>query len=276
VFFNAIAIFGLFGFPISGVYGVAAATVLSKLIEVLFCLLNSGRSTTVRIKMINIIRFDKPLFKDFLHYSLPVGGNYMVWGIGFTMYSLIMGRLGSDPAAANAASTVIRNLATVTAGGLAGGGGIMMGKSLGQSHFENAKKDAGRLCQTALISGIAGGVLILLTRPFILSVMRLDEGAEKLLSLMLLINAYYVIGKTINTTVIVGIFCAGGDSRFGLINDIFTMWVYAVPSGLLTAFVFRLPPMAVYFILFLDEFVKMPFIFRHYFKYGWLKNITRP
>jgi Na+-driven multidrug efflux pump len=110
----------------------------------------------------------------------------------------------------------------------------------------------------------------------ILSMMRLDEGAEKLLSLMLLINAYYVIGKTINTTVIVGIFCAGGDSRFGLINDIFTMWVYAVPSGLLTAFVFHLSPIAVYFILFLDEFVKMPFIFRHYFKYGWLKNITRP
>ena len=275
VFFNAIAIFGLFGFPVSGVYGVAAATVLSKLIEVLLCLFDSGMSKTVRIKLIHILRFDKPLFKDFLHYSLPVGGNYLVWGIGFTMYSLIMGRLGSDPAAANAASTVVRNLAAVTAGGLAGGGGIILGKALGQSNFESAKKDAGRLCRTALISGITGGALILLTRPFILSVMRLDEGAEKLLSLMLLINAYYVIGKTINTTVIVGIFCAGGDSRFGLINDIWTMWGFAVPAGLLTAFVFRLPPLTVYFILFLDEFIKMPFIFRHYFKYRWLRNITR-
>jgi Na+-driven multidrug efflux pump len=275
VFFNAVAIFGLFGFPISGVYGVAAATILSKLIEVMFCLFDSSISKTVRIKPVNIICFNNLLFKDFLHYSLPVGGNYMVWGIGFSMYSLIMGRLGSNPAAANAASTVVRNLATVTAGGLAGGGGIMLGKALGQSHFENAKKNASRLCWTALICGIAGGMLIFLTRPFILSVMRLDEGAEKLLSLMLLINTYYVIGKTINMTVIVGIFCAGGDSRFGLINDIFTMWGFAVPSGLLTAFVFRLPPMVVYFILFLDEFVKMPFIFRHYFKYGWLKNITR-
>jgi Na+-driven multidrug efflux pump len=151
----------------------------------------------------------------------------------------------------------------------------MLGKALGQSRFEEAKKDAGRLCRTALICGAAGRALILLTRPFILSLMRLDEGAEKLFSFMLLINACYVIGKTLNTTMIVGIFCAGGDSRFGLINDIFTMWVFAVPSGLLTAFVFRLPPLAVYFILFLDKFVKMPFIFRHYFKYGWLRNITR-
>lgn len=110
VFFNAAAIFGLFGFPISGVYGVAIAAVFSKMIEVLFCLLDSSVSKIVRIKPVNIIRFDTLLFRDFLHYSLPVGGNYMVWGIGFTMYSLIMGRLGSDPAAANAASTVIHNL----------------------------------------------------------------------------------------------------------------------------------------------------------------------
>jgi Na+-driven multidrug efflux pump len=84
-----------------------------------------------------------------------------------------------------------------------------------------------------------------------------------------------MIGKTVNTTVIVGIFCAGGGSCFGLINDIWTLWVFAVPSGLLTSFVFHLSPMMVYFIPFLDEFVKMPFIFRHYFKYRWLKNITQ-
>jgi putative MATE family efflux protein len=276
IFFNAIAIFGLFGFPKSGVYGVAVATVLSRLIEVLCCVIDSLVSKTVRIKPMNIFRFDDTvLFKDFLHYSLPVGGNYLVWGLGFSMYSLIMGRLGSDMAAANAASSVIRNLATVTAGGLAGGGGILLGKELGQSLMENAKKDAERLCRAALFCGIAGGLLILLTRPLILSVMRLDASAEKLLNVMLIINAYYVIGKTINSTVIVGIFCAGGDSRFGLVCDAFTMWGFAVPLGLLTAFVFRLPYMAVYFILFLDEFVKMPFIYRHYHRYGWLKNITR-
>jgi Na+-driven multidrug efflux pump len=203
------------------------------------------------------------------------GGNYLVWGLGFTMYSLIMGRLGGDMAAANAASSVVRNLATVTAGGLAGGGGILLGKELGQSLFDKARKDAGRLCRVALLCGIAGGALILATRPLVISMMRLDENAETLLGSMLLINTYYVIGKTMNSTVIVGIFCAGGDSRFGLVCDAFTMWGFSVPLGLLAAFVFRFPPMAVYFILFLDELVKMPFMYRHYHRYGWLNNITR-
>ena len=48
-----------------------------------------------------------------------------------------------------------------------------------------------------------------------------------------------------------------------------------MPSGLISAFVLKLPPLAVYFILFLDEFEKMPFVIVHYFKKGWLRNITR-
>jgi putative MATE family efflux protein len=275
VFFNAVAVFGLFGLPKTGVYGVALATVFSRLIELFCCAADSRCRGAVKIRTMYISCFDKPLFKDFIHYTLPVGGNYMVWGLGFTMYSFIMGRLGSDMAAANAASSVVRNLATVTAGGLAGGGAILLGKSLGQSLMDKARKDAGRLCRAALICGITGGVAILLTRPLIVSLMRLEGTAKELLNVMLLINVYSAVGKTMNSTVIVGIFCAGGDSRFGFLCDAFTMWGFAVPLGFLAAFVFKLPLMAVYFILFLDEIVKMPFIYQHYRRYGWLRNITR-
>ena len=48
-----------------------------------------------------------------------------------------------------------------------------------------------------------------------------------------------------------------------------------VPLGLLSAFVLKLPPMWVYFILSLDETIKMPANIIHYRKKGWLRNITR-
>jgi len=53
------------------------------------------------------------------------------------------------------------------------------------------------------------------------------------------------------------------------------MWGYAVPVGLLCAFVLKLPEMWVYFILCLDEFVKLPVNFWYYSKKRWVKNITR-
>ena len=87
--------------------------------------------------------------------------------------------------------------------------------------------------------------------------------------------SYYMIGKSINSTVIAGIFCAGGDTKFGLLCDLITMWVIIVPAGIIAAFVLKLPVLAVYFLLNLDEFVKLPAVYCHYRKYKWARNLTR-
>ena len=83
------------------------------------------------------------------------------------------------------------------------------------------------------------------------------------------------MGGAVNATLIAGVFRAGGDSRFGFICDTIDMWAYAVPLGFIAAFVLKLPVMAVYFLLCTDEFVKWPWVFKHYRSYKWLKNITR-
>lgn len=92
---------------------------------------------------------------------------------------------------------------------------------------------------------------------------------------MLRINTYYIVGIAVNSTLISGLFRAGGDSRFGLICDVIDMWVYAVPLGFIAAFVLKLPPMWVYFLICTDEFVKWPWVLGHYRSKKWIKNITR-
>ena len=81
--------------------------------------------------------------------------------------------------------------------------------------------------------------------------------------------------RKVNTTLIAGLFRAGGDSRFGLICDAIDMWCYAVPLGFIAAFALKLPPMVVYFLLCTDEFVKWPWVLKRYRSKKWLKNITR-
>ena len=53
------------------------------------------------------------------------------------------------------------------------------------------------------------------------------------------------------------------------------MWAVTVPLGLLTAFYFKIPILAVYFIINLDEIIKLPAVYRHYKKYNWVRDITR-
>jgi MATE family, multidrug efflux pump len=269
-------LFGLFGGPKLGVVGVALATTIAQALQLIWCFLDARRHVSgVQLSLRTLFTRSPLLLQDYLRYAWPVLGNECVWGGAIAMYTVILGHLGADVVAANALASVVFDLATVVSLGLAGGGAILIGKEIGEKRLEHARRDAGRLCKLALLCGIVGGILILLTRPLLLHIVPLTGTASGYLSLMLAINAYYVIGKSINATVIVGVFCAGGDSRFGLINDALVMWGFSVPLGLLCAFVFRTPAMVVYFVLCLDEFVKLPFIYRHYRQFTWLKNITR-
>ena len=218
---------------------------------------------------------NKVLSSDFFKYSLPAFGNEIVWGVAFSMYSVIMGHLGSDIVAANAVVVVARNLGTVACFGIANAGAILLGKSIGAGYTETVKTDASRFCRLTLIAGILGGIVIFLLKPLFLHMADLTPAAQGYLNIMLLINMYYVIGQAVNSAVICGVFRSGGDSKWGFICDTIDMWGYAVPLGFIAAFVLKLPPMWVYFLICTDEFVKIPFVYRHYKSYKWLKNITR-
>ena len=273
---NACFIFGWGPFPSIGIAGVAIATSLTRALEVLYCIFDAAFiCRVIRFKVGDLFARRKVLMRDFIRYSVPAMGNDMVWGLAFSMYSVILGHLSSDIVAANSITTVVRSLGTVVCFGVASSGGIILGKAMGENQLEKAELYAKRLLHLSMGTALAGGLVVLAVRPILLSWMNLTETVYGYLSVMLLITSYYIMGQSINTMVVCGIFRAGGDVRFGLKMDIVAMWVYAVPVGMLAAFALKLPPLWVYFILCLDEFVKMPVILMHYKKKKWLCNITR-
>lgn len=275
ILLNAVFIFGLLGAPKMGIAGVALATTIARGIEFIICMLDALKFKTIRFRPSTIFERHKLLFADFMKYSLPAFGNEVSWGLAFSMYSVIMGHLGSDIVAANAVVVVARNLGTVACFGIANAGAILLGKSIGAGRMETVKADASKFCKITFISGIIGGIFIFLLRPLFMNMADLTATAQGYLNIMLFINMYYVLGQAMNTAVICGVFRSGGDSKWGFICDTIDMWGYAVPMGFFTAFVLKLPPMWVYFIICTDEFVKIPFVYKHYKSYKWLKNITR-
>lgn len=275
IFLNAALIFGLFFFPEMGIAGAALATSISKLIEMLWAYAESLRANRVRLHVKYCFAVKRSLVRDYWKYTVPMMGDYLVWGCGFTMYSVIMGHLGSDAVAANSVANIVKNLIVSFCTGLANGGGILVGNELGMGNLQQAKRYGGLLWRLAVVGGVLSGLILLALSPLILNVTALRPQAAECLKWMLLFCACYMVAKAINMTTIAGIFPAGGDSKFGLICDAVTMWVFAVPAGFLAAFVFKLPVAAVFLIINLDEVVKLPAAISHYRKYGWLKNITR-
>ena len=275
VFVNAIFIFGLLGAPRLGAAGVAIATSLSRCIQLIGCFLVSLKSRYVKLDLRYLLMKNKILFSDFLRVSLPAVGNDVSWGLAFSMYSAIIGHLETNAVAANSFVAVVRNFGTVFCFGIANAGGILLGNIIGGNKPEKARAAARDLMKLTVIAGALGGLIVLLSIPFVMKYAALSDQAMHYLKYMLLINTYYIMGAAVNTTLIAGVFRAGGDSRFGFVCDTVDMWCYAVPLGFLAAFVFKLPVMWVYFLLCTDEFVKWPWVIRHYRSGKWLNNITR-
>lgn len=274
IILNATFIFGLFGAPKLGATGVAIATAISRVVELIGCLIVSGREE-VRLNVGILFLHSRVLTKDFISRALPAVLNDVIWGVAFSMYSVILGHLGNDAVAANSLVVVVRNISTVFCYAVASAGGVLLGNVMGAKEWDKAKAFASHMLRLTLITGLAGSVIMLAMTPLILRFANLSDTAMYYLKYMLLINSYYIIGAAVNTTLIAGMFRAGGDTKFGLICDIFDMWCYAVPLGFLSAFVLKLPVLWVYFLLCTDEFVKWPWVLKHYFRGEWMQNITR-
>jgi len=275
VVLNAILIFGLFGAPKLGIVGVALATTISRGLSLLLCIIVSVQSENVKLVLRPMFERHPQLLRDFITMALPAIANDMVWNLAFTMYSVILGHLGSDAVAANSIVNVVRNLGCVFCYAIASAAGIVVGQILGEDRIEDGKKAGHTMLHLSFITGILGGLIVLALIPVAMNYAMLTEQALKYLRFMLFINVYYVTGTAVNTTLIAGVFRAGGDSRFGFICDTIDMWVYAVPLGFIAAFVLKLPVEAVYFLLCTDEFVKWPWVFKRFYSYKWAKNITR-
>ena len=303
---NALLIFGFGPFPRMGIEGAALATVIARIFEAIFVIVLVVLKKSIPLNVSKMLMLDrltvkkveheteketgketekeskaeklknsKTLHKDYWKYTVPLLFNQLGWGGGVTMYSVIMGRLGSDAIAANSIASIVRSIVASFCWGISSGVSIILGQMLGRNELEDAKKAGGSFVRFSILIGAISGLILLAITPALLAFVNLEGTAHFYLKIMMFYASYYIIGNSLNSTIIGGIFPAGGDTKFGMWCDIITLWCVVVPMGMIGAFVLKLPVLVVAFILTLDEFVKIPAVYRHYMKYIWVKNITR-
>ncbi|MDO5590738.1 MAG: MATE family efflux transporter [Lachnospiraceae bacterium] len=273
---NGVLIFGLFGAPKLGIVGAAIGTLCARTIETILVLLYAFlRNKVVRIHLKDILHIDKLLWKDFLAYAMPVMINEMMWGLGSSANTAVIGHLGSAAVAANSVAQVARQLATVVAFGISQATAIYLGKTIGEKKMEEAKAYASRFVKLSILLGCAGGILILVAAPIAKANLALTAAAGNYLAFMFFVMSYFTVAQAINTTMVIGVFRSGGDTKIGLIIDVSTMWGCSILLGAIAAFVFHASVPVVYVLLMSDELIKVPITFKRYRSYKWLKDVTR-
>jgi putative MATE family efflux protein len=275
IILNGILIFGFMGLPALGAKGAAIATLISRIIELVWAVISSFQKDFVHPSLKDLVVRDALLLKDYVRCGLPLAGAAMFWGVGFTSYTAFMGHLGTDSAAANSVAAVVRDLMCCVCDGVSAAGGIIIGNELGAGNLERGKLYGQRISKMSVLIGIFSTAIILLVTPLVVNFIILTPRAKQYLIGMMVIMSFYMIGRCINTVVINGVFGAGGDTLFDIYSLAVCMWCIAVPIAFLGAFVFHWPVLAVYACTCLDEVGKLPWVFYHYKKYKWVKDLTR-
>ncbi len=276
IILNAVLIYGLFGAPALGIRGAAYATVAARVLELIWAYSRQRNRTAYGFSgNVSSLRPEKYSPPTSGATRFPVLAAALVWGIAYVLYSVIMGHMGSDAVAANSITTIAKSLLSCLIRGVSGGAGVLIGNLLGANELEKAREYGGRLSRLAIVIGIVTGGLLMLISPAIVHFAPLTDTAADYLQYMLLFCGLNLMAQSVNTTVLDGIFCAGGDAKFDMQGNIGAMWCFSVPLGFLAAFWLKLPVMVVYCIVNLDEIVKLPAVYLHYKKYVWVRNITR-
>lgn len=277
VLMNAAFIFGLFGLPRLGVVGVALGTVSARAVEVILCFVYSAAGKDIKFRLKNLFGRSGVLFKDFLKISAPSVVNDLMWGMAATTCTAILGHIGDDMVAANAVAVMVVNMGAIVCRGFSNATTIIVSQTLGENRMEDTKVYAKRILWLTVIVSLLGCCVILAIRPFMVQFYRdkLTETAIYYLGIIMIMTTWRLVGEGINTCLICGCFRGGGDAKFGMVVDTVFMWGVSVPLMAIAAYVLKLPPVWVYFVMTLDEFEKMPVVFAHYFKFKWMKNITR-
>jgi putative MATE family efflux protein len=263
------------GMPEKAVTGVGVATVCARFIELGCCIFHSVKRGDVKFHLPMLDDMGVHLLKDFLKYTIPVQANYIIWGGALTLTTTIIGHVSADMVASNSIASVVKDLAIVVCGGISSGGAVLVGKYLGNSNKQMAKKAGNKINLYALIFGVLAGLIILLLKLIVFYFVKLNVTAHGYLNGMLYICAYYCIGKSMNSAIIGGIFPAGGDAKFGFWCDLVVMWGIILPLSYLSAFVWHVTPVVLYAVISLDEIIKLPVAAIRYRQYRWLNNITR-
>lgn len=274
---NGVLIFGLFGFPKMGVAGAAVGVLAARTGELILTVIYAKCNKLVKVKIRDIIRCDKRLFRDFLKYSTPVVANESLWGLGTSVHSVIYGHIGSSVVAAFNVVSSIQNVLTVVGFGVSSAAAVVIGKSVGQNMTERAKKEANSLVGISLLFGFIEAGLVLVVRAFVFDIGLFDmsDYTIGLMKSMMIVSALFVLFQTTNCTLVVGILRGGGDTKFAFVMDVCFMWLMSLPLGAIAAFVLNLPPIAVMAVLYIEELMKTVVGLIRMKSGKWIRNLTR-
>lgn len=274
-FLNWVFIFGHFGFDAMGVAGAAIATSIARFIEMVYVVIYAYKADDIIAgKLKEIMSFNSEFIKMYFKTSSSVIINELIWSLGITTYSIIYAKIGINAVASMQIATTINNMFMVLSIGLATAASIIIGNKIGANEEDTALEYATKLGILAPVVGAVAGTALWIASPWVLKNFSISDETLNLTLIVLRIMAVFAPLRFFNVLMIVGVFRGGGDTTYSMLVQLGTVWCFAIPAGFIAAVYFKLPLDKVFFIICLEEVVKVFFEAKRLQSKKWIRNVV--
>ncbi|MDR0518959.1 MAG: MATE family efflux transporter [Clostridiales Family XIII bacterium] len=275
-FLTLILIYGFLGMPKLGVMGVAVGIVISRALELaLYIIVIFARKNVLAAPLREFFSWDRGLFLRVINNALPTTANETMWGLGMAMYNAAFGRVSDTVFAACQAGYTIMNIFAVACFSIGETMLILVGERLGADDLAGAKRAASKILVIVAIVGLCAGGLLFLISPLIASLFPLTSLGTFYALRILGVYSGFLVMKALSGAFIVGVLRAGGDTRFAMITEICTVWLYGVPCAFIFSLYVPLPIHFVILILQFEEVIKFLILLRRYKSGKWVRDLVK-
>ena len=272
---NALLIFGLCGFPALGVQGAAIASLVSAVVGALV-IYGAGiaKKTLLRTGRSGLVGITGGFIRDFARVSMPAMLNESAWALGNLLYSSVYGHMGTGAYASITVVKSIEDLTSVAVMGLCSSCAVMIGSAIGRGDVPLSKLCAKRHVQLTIgLSVLIGAGMLALRQP-LLSLFGVSQAVRDDALAVLAICALEMVLHNIPAILVMGVFRAGGDTRFGLIVDCITLYLIGLPLTMLAGLYLHWSVPMTYLVMYLSEdIIKCSAYLLHFRSYKWIRPV---
>lgn len=273
---NYLFIFGIGKIPAMGVAGAAMATAISRIIELLiiytmFVKIRRQKGIELRVTF----SFEKDFLKKIVPVLTPILCCEFLWSLGENVYAVIYGHIGTESCAAMTLTYPLQTLAIGALSGVSAAAGVMIGNDLGKDNKDKAYADSKSFVKVTIEVSLGISMLIALLGGLYAKLFHVSDDTKQMTVYILFAYALVFPAKVINMVLGGGVLRSGGQTKYIMAVDMIGTWIFGVPLGLLAAYVLKLPIYYVYFILSMEEYVRVLLCVLLFKSKRWMVNMTK-
>lgn len=227
---NYVLIFGMFGFPEWGLFGVTVSGNVSRLIAVLLLFYVFVYSFDRKIGFKDLLVFKPKLFKEVLHIGWPLGVNMSGWVFSQLAIYAFIAMLGAAELATKTYMNTLESFCFMLGYAISLAVQIQVAHLFGAGKTREAYVGAYRALGIGLGLAMLNALLLLATGRYLLGLFSQNEEILALGTSLLALNLLLQPGKVLNMS-LNNALNAVGDTRYTMMTALFSLSLVATAGS---------------------------------------------